>query len=198
MRSNAGWSMRGADSAAAKLKAMISVKATVVRGGAPIEVAIAQLVPGDVVKLAAGDMIPGDVRIIDAKDLFVIQGSLTGESFPVEKFAIEKMAATTAPLELTSVAFLGTSVESGSATAVVVATGADTYLGGMAESLSEESTETAFDKGIAGFDCFRECFPDLVDEGGIAREPYAARGQLGIDARAKQRFVRINIADSGD
>ena len=71
-----------ADSAAAKLKAMISVTATVVRDGTPQEVAVSQLVPGDVVKLAAGDMIPGDVRIVAAKDLFVIQGSLTGESFP--------------------------------------------------------------------------------------------------------------------
>ena len=79
------------------------------------------------------------------------QGSLTGESFPVEKFEIEKNAATTAPIELTSIAFLGTSVESGSATAVVVATGAETYLGGMAESLSEQPTQTAFDKGIAQF-----------------------------------------------
>ena len=68
-------------------------------------------------------MIPGDVRIVQAKDLFVTQGSLTGESFPVEKFELEKNVATTSPLELTSIAFLGTSVESGSATAVVVATG---------------------------------------------------------------------------
>ncbi len=140
-----------ADSAAAKLKAMISVTATVVRDGTPREVAIAQLVPGDVVTLAAGDMIPGDVRIIEAKDLFVAQGSLTGESYPVEKFTLEKNAATAASLELTSIAFLGTSVESGSATAVVVATGAETYLGGMAESLQEQSTQTAFDKGIASF-----------------------------------------------
>lgn len=140
-----------ADSAAAKLKAMISVTATVIRNGTPQEAAIAQLVPGDVVKLAAGDMIPGDVRIIAAKDLFLIQGSLTGESFPVEKFEVEKHGETTTPLDLTSIAFLGTSVESGSATAVVVATGSATYLGGMAESLSEQSTQTAFDKGIANF-----------------------------------------------
>ena len=140
-----------ADSAAEKLKAMISVTATVFRDGTPLEVAVSQLVPGDVVKLAAGDMIPGDVRIVEAKDLFVTQGSLIGESFSVEKFEIEKNAVTTAPIELTSIAFLGTSVESGSATAVVVATGSETYLGGMAESLTEQSTLTAFDKGIASF-----------------------------------------------
>ncbi len=140
-----------ADSAAAKLKAMISVNATVMRDGTAQEVAIAQLVPGDVVKLAAGDMIPGDVRIVSAKDLFVIQGSLTGESFPVEKFDVEKHPAITTLIELTSIAFLGTSVESGSATAVIVATGSNTYLGGMAETLTEQANQTAFDKGIASF-----------------------------------------------
>ncbi len=140
-----------ADNAAAKLKSMISVMATVVRDGAPRELAISQLVPGDVVQLAAGDMIPGDVRIVAAKDLFVTQGSLTGESFPVEKFEVEKHPATTTPIELTSIAFLGTSVESGSATAVVVATGSGTYLGGMAETLTEETAPSAFEKGIAGF-----------------------------------------------
>ncbi|MEO2090271.1 MAG: cation-transporting P-type ATPase, partial [Gemmataceae bacterium] len=157
-----------ADSAAAKLKAMISVTATVVRDGTPREIPVAQLVPGDVVQLAAGDMIPGDLSLIEAKDLFVTQGSLTGESFPVEKFAVENHTTTTVPLELTSIAFLGTSVESGSATAVVVATGAETYLGGMAESLSEQSTQTAFDQGIARFTVTRlppvTCAYDLNDD----------------------------------
>jgi Mg2+-importing ATPase len=140
-----------ADSAAAKLKAMISVTATVRRGGAPQEIAVGHLVPGDVVQLTAGDMVPGDVRIVQAKDLFVIQGSLTGEAFPVEKYDSEKDPKCTAPIELTSVAFLGTSVESGSATAVVVATGKDTYLGGMAQAIGEESPPTAFDRGITRF-----------------------------------------------
>jgi Mg2+-importing ATPase len=140
-----------ADSAAAKLKAMISVTATVVRDGAPREIPVSELVPGDVVKLAAGDMIPGDVRVLAAKDLFVTQGSLTGESFPVEKFAADAAAAGKAPLELADLAFLGTSVESGSATAVVVATGADTYLGKMASSITEAPPPTAFDRGVARF-----------------------------------------------
>ena len=140
-----------ANSAAAKLKAMISVNATVLREGLPQEIPLAHLVPGDVVRLAAGDMIPGDVRMVQAKDLFVIQGSLTGESFPVEKYVVEKHVAPTSPLELTSIAFLGTSVGSGAATAVVVATGKDTYLGGMAESLQEQPVPTAFDRGISRF-----------------------------------------------
>ena len=142
-----------ADNAAAKLKAMISVRASVMRDGTVQEVAIAQLVPGDVVQLAAGDMVPGDVRIAQAKDLFVIQGALTGESFPVEKSEIETNAAraAAAPIELSSIAFLGTSIESGTALAIVVATGEQTYLGSMAGSLQEQEPETAFDRGIARF-----------------------------------------------
>ena len=142
---------RKADVTAAKLKAMISVTATVVRGGEGQELPVAHLVPGDVVKLAAGDMIPADVRIVAAKDLFVIQGSLTGESFPVEKFEVDTGPPDRSPVELTNLAFLGTSVESGTAVAVVVATGRETYLGSMAESLADQPTETAFDKGIARF-----------------------------------------------
>lgn len=140
-----------ASNAAAKLKAMISVKATVLRGGAAQEIAVSQLVPGDVIQLCAGDMIPGDVRMVQTKDLFVVQGSLTGESFPVEKFFVEKAANTSSPLELNSIAFLGTSVASGTATAVVAATGKHTYLGGMAEALQEKAPLTAFDRGISRF-----------------------------------------------
>ena len=138
-----------AGGAAAKLKAMIAVNATVLRDGAASEVPVAHLVPGDVTQLAAGDMVPGDVRIVQAKDLFVTQGSLTGESFPVEKFASEKATTATAPLERTNIAFLGTSVESGAATAVVISTGRDTYLGGMAASLQDHQVQTAFDRGIS-------------------------------------------------
>jgi P-type Mg2+ transporter len=142
-----------ADGAAARLRALISVTASVLRARVLQEIAIAHLVPGDVVQLAAGDMIPADVRIIEAKDLFVSQSALTGESFPVEKFEVERNAgaAASSVVGLSSVAFLGTSVESGSATAVVVATGMKTYLGGMAESLQEHRPQTAFDKGVARF-----------------------------------------------
>ncbi|MEI9812600.1 MAG: magnesium-translocating P-type ATPase [Acidobacteriota bacterium] len=140
-----------ANDAAAKLKAMISVTATVTREGQSHEIPVSQLVPGDVVTLAAGDMIPADVRILAAKDLFVTQSSLTGETFPVEKFEVERHGGTAAPLEFTSIAFLGTSVESGSGTAIVVSTGKDSYLGTMAQSLQEQETQTTFDKGIASF-----------------------------------------------
>lgn len=102
-----------ADAAAERLKAMISITATVIRGGQAEEVPLEQLVPGDMIKLSAGDMIPADVRVVAAKDLFVIQASLTGESLPVEKTEAVPLGDNPSPLELTNVAFLGTSVESG-------------------------------------------------------------------------------------
>jgi P-type Mg2+ transporter len=140
-----------ADTAAARLKAMISVTATVIRGGQPREIPVAQIVPGDLVKLAAGDMVPGDVRLITAKDLFIVQGSLTGESFPVEKFDQPESEPHRPAVELRNICFLGTSVESGSATAVVVATGFDTYLGSMADAIVGTQVQTAFDKGVKSF-----------------------------------------------
>ncbi|HEX7702778.1 MAG TPA: magnesium-translocating P-type ATPase, partial [Kofleriaceae bacterium] len=141
-----------AGNAAAALKAMIAVHATALRDGKPCEVPNVQLVPGDVIQLAAGDMIPADVRVLHAKDLFVSQGSLTGESFPVEKHAVEPSpTANVASFAKATIAFLGTSVESGSATAVVVATGRATYLGGMAAALTARHPQTAFDRDIARF-----------------------------------------------
>ena len=86
-----------ADAAAAKLKAMIHVTATVVRDGAAREMPLRDLVPGDIIKLSAGDMIPGDVRVLSSKDLFVSQGSLTGESLPVEKFHDPETEAVSSP-----------------------------------------------------------------------------------------------------
>jgi P-type Mg2+ transporter len=145
------WQESKADSAAAALKAMISVTATVIRGGAAREVPLAQVAPGDVVKLAAGDMIPADLRLLSCKDLFLIQSSLTGESFPVEKFeAVEPLNHCPA-LELKNTCFLGTSVESGSALGVVSATGSNTYLGGMAKAIVTQEVQTNFDKGINKF-----------------------------------------------
>jgi len=140
-----------ADNAAAKLKAMIKVTATVIRDGQAKEIPLHQLVPGDVVKLSAGDMVPGDVRLISAKDLFISQATLTGESMPVEKTDIPDPRPNVSSIEHSNICFLGTSVESGSATGVIVATGAQTYFGTMAHSLAGQQVETAFDRGIKRF-----------------------------------------------
>ncbi len=140
-----------ADTAAAKLKAMIHVTATVMRDGAAKEVPLAEIVPGDIVKLAAGDMIPADVRLLASKDLFVIQSSLTGESLPVEKFDVLQNGQARTPLESQNLCFLGTSVESGSGVALVVNTGFKTYLGQMAGLITSQTQETSFDKGVKRF-----------------------------------------------
>ena len=140
-----------ADSAAAKLKAMINITATAIREGGRREVPLETLVPGDLITLSSGDMIPADVRILSAKDLFISQASLTGESFPIEKFDHLETRSDVPPLELSNVCFMGTNVESGSATAVVVATGRATYFGGMARSITGQQVQTGFDQGIKRF-----------------------------------------------
>jgi P-type Mg2+ transporter len=145
------WQEARAGEAAEKLKAMIHVTATVVRDGTAREIPLRDLVPGDIINLAAGDMIPGDVRLLSAKDLFVSQGSLTGESFPVEKFPELQIKEDSSPTELKNICFMGTSVESGTATAVVVVIGVQTYLGSMAGSITGERVLTSFDQGLNRF-----------------------------------------------
>ncbi len=135
------------DKAAQKLKKMISNKIDGIRDGNRITIDFENLVPGDIVKLSSGDMIPGDIRIIDNKDLFIDQASLTGESNPVEKFAElkEKDADLT---DLSNIAFMGTNVVSGLATAVIIATGSNTYFGSMTKSLYTVNEKNSFEKGI--------------------------------------------------
>jgi len=114
------------------------------------EVPIDRLVPGDIVVLAAGDMIPGDVRILASKDLFVSQGALTGESMPMEKHPQlpTRQLSCRQPLELDNLCFMGTSVVSGTASAVVIETGAQTYLGSLAKEVTGQRSRTSFDRGI--------------------------------------------------
>ena len=134
--------------AAEKLLAMIKTTCTVTRKNKNhIEIPLDEAVVGDIVYLSAGDMIPADVRIIEAKDLFVSQSSLSGESEPIEKLAgvCEKKDNIT---EYTNIAFMGSSVISGSATAVVIAVGDNTLFGSMTLAISGESVETNFTKGV--------------------------------------------------
>ena len=140
-----------ANTAAEKLRAMIRVTATVVRGGQSREEPLAGLVPGDIVHLSAGDMIPADVRILACRDLFVIQASLTGESLPVEKSEHPSPQPNGDALGHSTLCFLGTAVESGTATALVIETGSRTYLGTIASSLASEPPQTSFDQGVSHF-----------------------------------------------
>lgn len=134
--------------AAEKLLAMITTTCTVTRRNyEKKELPMDDLVVGDIVHLSAGDMIPADVRILDAKDLFVSQASLTGESEPIEKtpnVSAQKESVT----DYTNIAFMGSNVISGSATAVVVCVGDHTLFGSMASAVAGEAVETSFTKGV--------------------------------------------------
>jgi len=115
-----------------------------------LEIEIDALVPGDIVYLSAGDMVPADLRLLSAKDLFVNQSTLTGESMPVEKFAGADAEARTA-LDARNLCFMGSNVVSGTATAVIAATGASTYFGALAGSLVGQRVQTSFDRGVSRF-----------------------------------------------
>ena len=161
------------DRAAAALRAMVAATATVVRRASPGSPAVArelpvdQLVPGDVVQLAAGDMVPADLRLLRTDDLVVSQAVFTGESQPAAKRAASVITGGADPdrpgghagpagpagdyaviFDVPGLCFMGTSVVSGSATAVVVATGMSTYLGSTRHELPRASAETAFDRGV--------------------------------------------------
>ena len=165
------WQEAKSNKAADALKAMVSNTATVIRrdlseDAAPeaenffgvhlhvkaaqrVELPIKLLVPGDVIVLSAGDMIPADCRLLTAKDLFVSQSAMTGESMPVEKFAVQRDAKAINPLELDNILFMGTNVVSGSAVAVVLGTGNATYFGALASRVTAtDRAPTSFQTGV--------------------------------------------------
>ena len=140
--------------AAEALKDLVSNTCTALRDGERLEIPFDELVPGDVIRLSAGDMVPADARIITARDLFVIESALTGESEVVEKTAaitvVEGADGSALPLSACkNIVFTGTSVQNGTAMALVVATGSDTYLGGIAKMLNGRGEKSAFDRGVS-------------------------------------------------
>ena len=151
------WQEFRSNKAAEELKAMVTSTAAVLRAGMdrPQEVPISTLVPGDIVYLSAGDMVPADVRLLAAKDLFVSQAMLTGESIPLEKHAVPPIRKTQPAdasqnvLERETACFMGTNVVSGTAVAVVAATGDATNFGAMAKDIVGARPLTSFDKGIS-------------------------------------------------
>jgi P-type Mg2+ transporter len=134
-----------------KLNAMVQTNSVVMRGGKECDIPIAEIVPGEIVILQAGALIPADLRLISAKDFFVSQSSLTGESMPVEKHAGPADVTGRGIIELQNACFQGSNVVSGSARGVVVNTGSRTHFGSIAEKLAGQRAQTSFDKGIAGF-----------------------------------------------
>ena len=136
------------NAAAEKLSELISNNADVWRDGKLIEIPMDEVVPGDVVKLSAGHMLPADLRFLTTKDTFLAQAALTGESAPVEKFANGDNNPGDALTDLQNIGFMGSNVISGSATAVVLETGNNTYFGSMAQSLSGDRAKTSFERGV--------------------------------------------------
>lgn len=135
--------------AAEKLKNLVSVKTTVVRNGKEMKVPSSNVTIGDVVVLSAGDLIPADLRIIEAKDLYVVQSSLTGESDSVKKVAESEQNGKIEDItDLDTVCFMGTNVMSGSAKGIVFRVGDDTYFGKIADNITDEKPKTSFQQGI--------------------------------------------------
>ena len=138
-----------AGNAAERLRRSVALTASVVRNGAVREVPAAELVPGDVIALVAGDLVPADARILEARDLFVDQAFLTGESFPVEKRPSDQ--ATPDAGNAANAVFMGSSVVSGSASALIAETGARTALGRIGGTLAKKRPASAFELGTHAF-----------------------------------------------
>lgn len=133
-----------------KLRASISLRATVVRDGVPVQVDAGELVPGDLIRLAVGDLVPADARLFKAKDLFLDQAAFTGESFPVEKTVVPEGA----PDPSKATVYLGTTVTGGEGEAIISKTGANTEFAHLARSLTAKPPPTEFERGISGFSGF--------------------------------------------
>jgi Mg2+-importing ATPase len=140
-----------ASKAAELLREKVATLATVLRDNTKQEIKLPLIVPGDIIHLSAGDITPADARIIDAKDLFVNQSALTGESFPVEKTSIPLKNRGVSITEWNNYLFMGTSIVSGTAMAVVVRTGGYTEYGKIAAKLVEKAPETEFERGTKQF-----------------------------------------------
>ncbi len=136
---------------AEKLTELVLATATVLRNSKTHEVKMRELVPGDIVDLYAGDMIPADLRIVSSKDLFINQAALTGESFPIEKIATSASASSSGISNFSNIAFMGSSVVSGTALGLVIKTGIQTQFGELSRRLVTMRTQTSFDKGIHQF-----------------------------------------------
>ncbi len=142
---------RKASHAAQKLKEGLKTRVVVIREGKKIEIKLEEVVPGDLIFLNAGDLVPADARIIEAKDFFVNQSALTGESFPVEKNNLALQNDQASLNELVNIVFCGTNVVTGTAVAIAVKTGRETEFGKIAHSLNQQEETTEFTEGINKF-----------------------------------------------
>ena len=144
------WQEKGAASAVKKLLAMVQITVSVLRDGIATEIASENLIPGDIILLKAGDVIPGDCLLLESDNLFVDEAILTGESYPAEKLP-GVLPADTALSQRTNALWMGTHVQSGSATAVVIATGQSTEFGKLSQRIKLKAPETEFERGVRRF-----------------------------------------------
>ncbi|MHB1376570.1 MAG: magnesium-translocating P-type ATPase [Candidatus Humimicrobiaceae bacterium] len=144
------WQERGADNAVEKLLSRVQINAAVLRNGKEIEIPSNEIVPGDIIMLNAGDLIPGDMVLIESKDFYVNESALTGESFPVNKLPGEVEKDSSISKRINTL-FMGTSVTSGIAKAVVVNIGKNTVFGNISERLNLKPVENDFERGVKKF-----------------------------------------------
>lgn len=198
------WQEKSAADAVAGLLALVQVKSTARRDGCAREIPVAEIVPGDVVQLSAGDFVPGDGRILAAKDLFVDEASLTGETFPLEKSPAPIPPGATMSQRTNSL-FLGTHVVSGTARLLVIHTGKATEFGRISETLKQRPSETEFERGVRRFGYFLLEVTLLLAIGIFALNAYFGRPVLdsllftlalavGLTPQLLPAIISVNLA----
>jgi Mg2+-importing ATPase len=199
---------RKAENAAEMLKEAVTTTATVTRGGVKQEIKLHAVVPGDIIYLSAGDITPADARVISAKDLFINQSALTGESFPVEKTSTPMKTKNSSMTDWNNYLFMGTSVVSGTASAIVVKTGSTTEYGKIARKLVEKAPETEFEKGVKHFGFFMmritllmvilifmiNAFINHTNEGILNALLFAVALAVGLTPELLPMIVTINLS----
>jgi len=145
------WQSYRSEQAAQRLRASVHPTATVLRDGTWVEIALRTVVPGDVFRLSAGDLVPADARLLESRDLSVQQSMLTGESLPADKMVSGASQAGSTGADALDLVFLGTSVVSGTGTALALATGPQTMFGDIAVRLRSRTPETEFEQGLRRF-----------------------------------------------
>ncbi len=196
---------RRSSQAAARLKAMVSTRAQVLRDGREAEIEVAAIVPGDIVHLAVGDLVPADLRLLESKDLFVNQASLSGESLPADKHHRPPAADADSAFDLDNLCYMGSHVVSGTAQGLVLCTGARTFFGQVAGETTRTSRQTAFEQGIGRFTGLMLRFmavmvPAVFVVNGVARGDwleaalFAIAVAVGLTPEMLPMLVTINLA----
>jgi Mg2+-importing ATPase len=192
--------------AAELLREKVTTTATALRDSAKKEVKLSEIVPGDVVVLSAGDIVPADSRVIVAKDLFVNQSALTGESFPVEKTPEPLKAKSATITAWDNYVFLGTSIVSGIATALVMKTGSFTEYGKIAKKLASREPETDFERGLRRFGFlimevtfFLVLFVFMINATVVKRDPlesllFALALAVGLTPELLPMIISVNLS----